>query len=101
MYCYKPSERIKSDMKPFNLPYEGESIEKTISRAMAENQPIEGGSPLVYTDRKDGVLPEMDIRADKWDLALNAMDKVNEAKRTEISKKLEAGTALESGESKE
>lgn len=92
---YKTPVRIKTDITPVSTVFEGESIEKTISRAMSENQPIEGGSPLVYTDRKDGVLPEMDIRTDKWDVALNAMDKVNEAKRVEVSKKLSAGTALE------
>ena len=38
----------------------------------------------MYTKKSDGVIPAYDIRTDKWDVALDAMNKVNE-KRKQIS----------------
>ena len=32
---------------------------------------------LAWTERKDGVIPAYNIRTDKWDIALTAMDQVN------------------------
>lgn len=72
-----------------NTSYEGESIEKKVNRIVNNKEPIKDGAPLVYTDRKDGVKPEYDIRTDRWELAIDAMDKVNQdkmAKRMERAK---------------
>ena len=44
---------------------------------MNNKEPITDGAPIIYTERKDGVLPEYDIRTDRWDIAIDAMDKVN------------------------
>ena len=60
--------------------YEGESIEKKVDRILENKEPISDGAPIIYTEKKDGVLPQFDIRADKWELAQEAMDKVNKAK---------------------
>lgn len=68
-------------------PYEGETIENKIERVMLTGEPIEDGAPLIYTERKDGVKPEHNIRTDKWDQALMAMDAVN---RTRMTKTMEA-----------
>lgn len=59
-----------------NKAYEGERIEEKMDRIVNNNEPISDGAPLIYTERKDGVMPEYDIRADKWDIAIEAMDKV-------------------------
>ena len=53
----------------------GLSIEDTIRRAIASNQPLEGNAPMIYTPASEGVKPEHDIRTDKQNLALDAMDK--------------------------
>lgn len=63
-----------------NEVYEGESIETKVSRIINEKAPIEDGAPIIFTERTDGVLPAYDIRTDRWDLAVDAMDKVNKAK---------------------
>ena len=60
--------------------YEGETIETKVSRIINEKAPIEDGAPIIFTDRAEGVLPAYDIRTDRWDLAVEAMDKVNKAK---------------------
>lgn len=52
----------------------GESIEEKIRKARANNTPNESISPLLYTDSKDGVLPQYDIRTDRFDIALDASD---------------------------
>ena len=68
-----------------NQHYEGETITRKMQRVTLQNEAIESVSPTIYTERKDGVAPEHDIRADKWDIAQQAMEYVNndyESKRT-------------------
>lgn len=55
---------------------EGMTIEETINKCVAENNPIENIVPIIYTARKDGVKPEYDIRTDRWEMAQKAMDYV-------------------------
>ena len=90
---------------------EGERIELKIDRMTQNNEPIGDSAPLIYTPRKDGVVAAYDIRTDKWDIALDAMEKVNrtrgkiselggmrEAKKSidEEAKKAVANGAIES-----
>jgi ribosomal protein S2 len=56
---------------------EGERLELKIGRMTQNNEPIGDSAPLIYTPRKDGVIAAYDIRTDKWDIALDAMEKVN------------------------
>lgn len=56
---------------------EGERLELKIDRMTQNNEPIGDSAPLIYTPRKDGVIAAYDIRTDKWDIALEAMEKVN------------------------
>lgn len=70
-----------------NDSYEGITIEEKIRRIVENNEPITDSSPIIYTDRKDGVLPAYDIRTDRFDVAIDAMDKVNRsniARRDEV-----------------
>ena len=59
---------------------EGERIEQKVERLLSNKEPIKDGAPLVYTDKKDGVLPAYDIRTDRFEVAADAMDLVNKAK---------------------
>lgn len=54
---------------------QGESIEEMVRRATENNEPIEATAPMIYTEEADGVRPEFDIRTDRTDLALEAIDK--------------------------
>jgi len=58
----------------------GESIEDKVRRIENNKEPITDGAPLVYTERKDGVQEAYDVRTDKWEVALNAMDAVTKSK---------------------
>lgn len=54
--------------------YEGETIEAKVQRVVINKEPIEDGAQIIYTEKKDGVLPQYNIRTDKWDIAQSAMD---------------------------
>jgi hypothetical protein len=71
--------KSKSQLKSVEV-YEGETIETKVSRIINEKAPIEDGAPIIFTERTEGVLPAYDIRTDRWDIAIDAMDKVNKAK---------------------
>lgn len=58
---------------------DGESIESKVQRITENNEPITDGAPIIYTNRDDGVLPAYNIRTDRWDIAQQAMDAVNQA----------------------
>jgi hypothetical protein len=77
-----------------NNSAEGETIENKIRRIVNNKEPISDGAPIVFTERKEGVKPEYDIRTDRWDIAIEAMDKVaksykakREAKIVELENK--------------
>lgn len=57
----------------------GESIEEKVKRITENNEPITDGAPIIYTNRDDGVLPAYNIRTDRWEIAQQAMDAVNQA----------------------
>ena len=62
---------------------EGETIESKVRRVMSNNEPIHDEAPLIYTERKDGINPDYDIRSDRFDYALDAMSKIEKSKRAE------------------
>lgn len=69
-----------------NESVEGESIEVKVQRIVENNEPISDGAPIIFTDRRDGVLPAYDIRTDRFELAIDGMDyvaKSNLAKRAD------------------
>lgn len=67
-----------------NESYDGETIEHKVHRIMNNGEAITDGAPLIYTERKDGVRPEYNIRTDRWEIANEAMNKVH---KTEIAKR--------------
>ena len=81
--------------------YRGESIEEKVRKISENNEPIDDSSPLMYTNRKDGVNADYNIRTDRWDIAVEAMDKVAKAKiaqRDERERKQnEANEAMKNG----
>lgn len=75
-----------------NKCYTGETIEAKVRRMTNNKEPIKDTGPLNYTERKDGVLPEYDIRTDRMEFALEAMDK---ASKSEIAKRAYRGMTIE------
>lgn len=96
----KPNYRTTT-INSNNDIYEGQSIERYVEQAETSKQPIEGGSPEIFTARKEGVKAEYNIRTDRWEIAQRAMDKVSasiQAKRADYIKASENTTTAEAAE---
>lgn len=66
----------------------GESIEEMLRRMTTNKEPIPADVPPIYTPYKDGIIPDYDIRADRFDVAIQAQDKFA---ASEIAKGAEMG----------
>ena len=75
--------------------FQGISIEEKIRRLTENKEPIEEALPIVYTPSNEGVLPAYNIRADKWDIAIDAMNKITEDKVNKWKSKQEQLKELE------
>lgn len=64
----------------------GETIEEKVFRIVNNKDAIDDGAPLLFSERDEGVLPEYDIRTDRWEIAAEAQDKLVAAK---IAKSME------------
>lgn len=64
----------------------GETLIKKCQRILDEGEPLTDGAPMIFTPKQAGVKPECNVRTDKWDIAMKAMDRVNNYKLTEYLK---------------
>lgn len=80
--------------------YEGETIEEKVSRIVDNKEPITDGAPIVYTERKDGVIPAYDVRTDRWEIALDAMAAVNATKLAKSREYLKKAEEPKKGDTK-
>jgi hypothetical protein len=88
----------------FNDSVEGESIEEKIRRIVDNKEPITEGADVIYTERKEGVNPAYDVRTDRFELAVDTMDKVHKdklAKREERHNPLKKVEDVKGEEGKE
>lgn len=79
-------QKIQPTRLNINKSYEGETLENKIERIMSNKEPIKDGAPRIYTERKDGVQPQYNIRTDRWEIAVETagiVDKHFKAKREE------------------
>ncbi len=66
--------------------YTAETIEQKIERVIYSGEPIDTTAPIIYTEKKDGVVAAYDIRTDRFEIALdgfNAIEKMRIAKSEE------------------
>lgn len=95
---YRQSICPKRTLKGFKA-YVAESLEEKLRRVKNNGEAIKDKAPLIYTDRKDGVLPDYDIRTDKYEYLVEGYDKAAKTKRAKrdgvegASKKLDAENA--------
>lgn len=69
-----------------NDSYEAEPLEVKLRKATEEKKPIEAVAPMIYTEKSKGVIPEHDIRTDRFEIAQAAMEKLNSVKFAETAK---------------
>lgn len=72
--AYKFKKAKKTTLK-VNKSYIGETIETKVDRIVNNKEPIKDGAPIVFTERKDGVIPDYNIRTDRMEVAVEAMSK--------------------------
>lgn len=71
-----------------DLTYQAEPREVKLRKIISgeSNNMEDGVFPTIYTEKKDGVLPEYDIRTDRFEVALEAIDKINQSTASQIAK---------------
>lgn len=71
-----------------NLTYQAEPREVKLRKIISgeSNDMEDGVFPTIYTEKKDGVQPEFDIRTDRFEVAIDAIDKINQSAANEIAK---------------
>ena len=84
--------RINNFKGMIEITENGETLIKKIQRVLDENEPLTDGAPMIYTPKQAGVRNDCNIRTDKWSLAMDAMDRVNNYKLNEYLKNGEAET---------
>lgn len=65
-----------------NQCFKGETIEEKVRRIMHNGEPVTDGAPQIYTEFGEGVVPETNIRADRFELALEVTDALHKDKMT-------------------
>lgn len=71
-----------------NLTYQAEPREVKLRKIInGESNDMEDGVfPTIYTEKKDGVQPEFDIRTDRFEVAIDAIDKINQSAANQVAK---------------
>lgn len=68
-----------------NKTYQAEPLERMIAKQMTSKAPIDMSAPKIYTEAKEGVRPENDIRTDRWEVAQEAMTKIAKSKKAKTA----------------
>lgn len=84
----KTAKNRKGCINNPNLTYEAEPREEKLRKIISgEASNMEDGVfPTIYTEKKDGVRPEYDIRTDRFEVAIDAIDKINQSTANQIAK---------------
>ena len=84
----KTAKNRKGCIDDPNLTYEAEPREVKLRKIISgEASNMEDGVfPTIYTEKKDGVRPEYDIRTDRFEVAIDAIDKINQSTADQIAK---------------
>ena len=82
--------RVNNFEGMIEMTEKGETLTKKIQRILDENETLTDGAPMIYTPKQAGVREDCNVRTDKWALAMDAMDRVNNYKLNEYLKKGEA-----------
>lgn len=69
-----------------------EKLEISLQQAIEKGEPIKMDRQIIFTDAKDGVIPEYDIRTDKFDKAIGKIEKTQQAIQTKMQEAIESNT---------
>jgi len=95
---YRKIKRTESSLK-VNNSVEGETIEQKVDRIVNNQEPINDSAPIIFTERKDGVLPEYNPKTDRFEIAVEATDKITATKLAKREENIIKMTKTEEGDS--
>ena len=72
---YNKTAHKKTSIRASKPPIQGEPISRKVARISQNKEPIKDGAPIIYQEREDGIQAEYDIRTDRFEVAVEAMDK--------------------------
>lgn len=83
--------RTKRHASTFGMEntYEAESQIQKLRRIVENKEPIKDEAPTIYTPKSKGVMPEYDIRTDRFEIAREALEKAGRAEAERIAKGLD------------
>ena len=73
----------------------GVSIERKVEKITESKEPITDGAPLIFSERKEGVVAAYDVRTDRFEIALEAMDKIDASRKAKREAKAAEAKAAE------
>ena len=84
----KTAKSRKGSISDTNLTYQAEPREVKLRKIISgeSNDMEDGVFPTIYTEKKDGVQPEFDIRTDRFEVAIDAIDKINQSVANQVAK---------------
>lgn len=84
----KTAKSRKGCINDPSLTYQAEPREVKLRKIIngESNNMEDGVFPTIYTEKKDGVQPEFDIRTDRFEVAIDAIDKINQSVANQIAK---------------
>lgn len=77
---YRKETFQKTSINKASTAYEGETIETKVNRVLRNKEPIKDGAPIIFMERREGVLPAYNIRTDRFDEALKGTDTIAKAR---------------------
>ena len=80
-----------------NSSMEGQTIEQKIERITNNKETIKDNAPLIFTERSEGVKAGYNIRTDRFEVAIDAMEKIEKSKKANSENKAEMRIVREDG----
>lgn len=75
---YKKTKSYRTTLEVDNT-VEGKSMVEKVEGMINNKEPLTDGAPIIHQERKDGVRPEYNIRADRFEIAVEANDAIVKA----------------------
>lgn len=100
---YKTPIFRKSRGMHINQSVEGSTIEQKIERLVNNREPIGQGNdsaPIIYTERAEGVRASTNIRTDRFEIAIDAADKIQKSYKAKREERAKANKKEEQTEAK-
>lgn len=82
----RKKQEVRETRLIINQSVEGICMEENVRSIVEGKTGITQQFEPIYTDRRDGVMPQYDIRTDRFEIAREAKDKINKYEASQIAK---------------